>query len=81
MGVRPRVNRFLVLLRFTILKMILWSTWTLSTEKLNQNLQRAFGRGCISPVSRVAGVRPDEEVVLIIIDKVHPAKVTCVKTR
>ena len=39
MGVRPKVNRFLVLLRFTMLKMILWSTCTLSTEKLNQNLE------------------------------------------
>ena len=29
----------LVLLRLTMLKMILWSTWTFSTEKLNQNLE------------------------------------------
>ena len=38
-GVSPMVNKFLVLLRLTILKMILWSLWTFSTEKLNQNLQ------------------------------------------
>ena len=37
-GVRPRVKRFLVLLKLTMLKMIRWSTCTLSTEKLNQNL-------------------------------------------
>ena len=37
-GVSPRVKRFLVLLKFTMLKMIRWSTCTLSTEKLNQNL-------------------------------------------
>ena len=39
-GVKPMVNRFRVLLRLTILKMILWSTCTFSTEKLNQNLQQ-----------------------------------------
>ena len=38
-GVRPSVKRFLVLLKLTMLKMIRWSTWTLSTEKLNQNLK------------------------------------------
>ena len=37
-GVAPIVNKFLVLLRLTILNIILWSTWTFSTEKLNQNL-------------------------------------------
>ena len=42
MGVRPMVKRFLVLLRFTMLKMILWSGATFSTEKLNQNLTTAM---------------------------------------
>ena len=37
-GVKPIVNKFRVLLRLTILNIILWSTWTFSTEKLNQNL-------------------------------------------
>ena len=30
---------YLVLLKLTMLKMIRWSTWTFSTEKLNQNLE------------------------------------------
>ena len=38
MGVRPTRNRFLDLLRLTMLKIILWSSCTFSTEKLNQNL-------------------------------------------
>ena len=33
------VDKYLVLLRLTMLKMIRWSTCTLSTEKLNQNLR------------------------------------------
>ena len=37
-GVRPSLKRFLDLLRLTMLKMILWSVWTFSTVKLNQNL-------------------------------------------
>ena len=37
-GVRPTRNRFLDLLRLTMLKMILWSWWTFSTEKLNHSL-------------------------------------------
>ena len=34
------VDQYLVLLRLTMLKMIRWSTCTLSTEKLNQNLRK-----------------------------------------
>ena len=37
-GVIPSWKRFLVLLRLTMLKITLWSSWTLSTVKWNQNL-------------------------------------------
>ena len=40
-GVKPIVNKFRVLLRFTILNIILWSTCTFSTEKENQNLNKS----------------------------------------
>ena len=85
MGVRPRRNRFLVLLKLTTLKIILWSTWTLSTEKLNQNLwiKRTQGRYenmMPVPVSRVASVRADKEVILRFIDEVNSAKVSFINS-
>ena len=41
-GVIPFWKRFFVLLKLTMLKMILWSFWTFSTLKLNQNRMRGL---------------------------------------
>ena len=89
MGVRPMVKRFLVLLRFTMLKMILWSGATFSTEKLNQNLTTATLCHAIMswepdqeiPVARIASVRPHEQIILVIIDEVHTTEVACKKIK